>query len=118
MRMLAEGGSVTLSAVRGPEGWTSFTLVTDESTLFDLLGDDDGAGPRTTGPADTWEGAMGLLDCYAWPMLYPDFVHQDFRVAVIAAVRERAASDSPGPADFVLDRLPDWEHRCSLSDEP
>ena len=121
IRTLDEGGSVTLSAVRGPTGWAAFTVVTEERPPRDVLGDDVGEEPEThvqfAGPAETWEGVLELLDHFAWPMLHAHYVHPDFRQAVIAAVCERAADKDFAYAEFVDDWLPDWELKCSMSEE-
>jgi len=121
IRTLDEGGSVTLSAVRGPTGWAAFTVVTEERPPRDVLGDDVGEEPETyervAGPAETWEDALELLDHFVWPVLHPDYVHPDFRQAVIAAVRERAADKNEPITEFVEYWLPGWELKCSMSEE-
>ena len=121
IRTLDEGGSVTLSAVRGPTGWAAFTVVTEERPPRDVLGDDVGEEPETyvqfAGPAETWEGVLELLDHFAWPMLHAHYVHPDFRQAVIAAVRERAADKNEPITEFVEYWLPGWELKCSMSEE-
>jgi len=89
--------------------------------MIDLLGEDVGedleAYVRTVGPAETWQAALGLLDCFVWPILHPDYVHPEFRKAVLAAVRERAADKDSPVADFVDDWLPEWERACSFKEE-
>jgi hypothetical protein len=42
-------------------------------------------------------------------------VHPDFRQAVLAAVRERAADKDDACAEFVEYWLPNWESACSSS---
>ena len=121
IRTVSLAGSLTLSAVRQPTGWAHFSVAVDEGTTIDLLGEDAGedleAYVRTVGPADTWQAALGLLDCFAWPILHPDCVHPEFRQMVIAAVRERAAEKDGPVADFVGDWLPEWERECSFTEE-
>ena len=121
IRAGSEGGSVTLSAVREPAGWAAFTVVSEERPPHDLLADGVGEDPDTSvkfaGPAETWKGAVELLDRFVWHVLHPDFVHPDFRRAVIAAVRERAADKNEPCTEFVEYWLPDWERACSQIEE-
>ena len=121
IRMSSEGGSITLSAARGPAGWAHFTVLIDDHPPIDLLSDEDG-GPvaysRAEGPAETWEGALDLLDHSVWQILRPDYVHPAFRQMVIAAVRKRAADKDDACAEFVDDYLPPWELACSSAEEP
>jgi hypothetical protein len=86
-----------------------------------MLGDDVEAELETfvkvTGPVETWEDALELLDGFMWHILTPDYVHPDFRQAVLAAVRERAADKDTVEAEFVEDWLPNWESKCSSSED-
>ena len=120
IRTLDEGWSTLLSAVRGPSGWTAFTVVSEDHPPLEMLGDDGGAEPETfvkfAGPAKTWEGALELLDRAVWTVLTPDYVHPEFRQMVIAAVRERAADKDDPCVEFVEDWLPNWESKCSSSE--
>jgi hypothetical protein len=121
IRAVSQGGSVTLSALRGPSGWAHFTVVADESTMIEQLGEDPdeelSGYLRTAGPAETWKGAVELLDRFVWPILHPGYVHPEFRQMVIAAVRERAADKGNPLVEFVEDWLPDWERACSQIEE-
>jgi len=120
IRTQDEGWSVTLSAVRGPTGWGAFIVVRDDHPPLEMLGDDGGEKPETivkfAGPAETWEGALELLDRSVWTVLTPDYVHPDFRQAVLAAVRERAADKDDPCAEFVEYWLPNWESKCASSE--
>ena len=114
------GWSVTLSAVHGPTGWGAFTVVRDDHPPLEMLGDAGGEEPEAivkfAGPAETWEGALELLDRILWHVLTPDYVHPDFRQAVLAVVRERAA-DKDDPCDEIVEYwLPNWESKCSPSE--
>jgi hypothetical protein len=121
IRTQDEGGSIALSAVHGPTGWAGFTLVSEEHPPAEMPGDEGGAQPqaivRFAGPAETWEGALALLDRFVWQVLTPDFVHPDFRQATLAAVRERAADKDDPCAEFVEEWLPKWESTCSTSED-
>jgi hypothetical protein len=119
LRTIDEGGSLTLAAQRTPTGWTRFTLILDQSPMAALLGEDAAGAPNevinAAGPAETWEGALELLDTYVWAILHPDYVHPEFRQMVVSAVRERAADPGNACAEFVDDWLPEWERVCSAN---
>jgi len=121
IRTQDEGWSVTVSAVHGPAGWESFTVVRDDHPPLDTLGDDRGAESESvvkfSGPAKTWEGVLELLDRFVWTVLTPDYVHPDFRQPILAAVRERAADKDDPRAEIVEYWLPNWELKCSSKDE-
>ena len=117
IRTLDEGGSFMPSAVHGPTGWAAFTVVSEDHMPLEVLADDARGKPETfvkpAGPAETWEGALELLDRLVWHVLTPDYVHPDFRQAVLAAVRERAADKDDPCAEIVEYWLPNWELKCS-----
>ena len=117
IRTQDEGWSVTLSAVHGPTGWGAFTVVRDDHPPLEMIGDADDAEPATfvtfAGPAGTWEGALELLDRIVWHVLTPEYVHPDFRKAVLAVVRKRATDKDDPCAEFVEYWLPNCEVKCS-----
>lgn len=117
IRTLDDGGSVMLSAVHGPGGWTAFTVISEDHPPLEMLGDAGGEEPETfvkfAGPAETWEGALALLDRFVWHVLTPDYVHPDFRQAVLATVRDRAADKDDPCAEIVEYWLPNWELKCA-----
>ena len=106
---------MTLSAVHGPAGWAAFIVVSDEHPPVDIAGEEPPTFVKFAGPAKTWEGALALLDGLVWTVLTPDFVHPDFRQAMLAAVRERAADKDDPCVEFVEYWLPAWESKCSSS---
>jgi len=120
IRTLDDGGSTLLSAVHVPSGWTAFTVVSEDHPPLEMISDDARAAPETfvkfAGPAETWEGALELLDRFVWHVLTPDYVHPDFRQAVLAVVRERAADKDDPCAEIVEYWLPNWELKCSPSE--
>jgi hypothetical protein len=97
LKLLAEGGSLTLLGIKAADGWR-FKVATDEGTMFDLLSDEDRAGMT---PSDfrsesawvgSWQEALALLDAYRlWPQLSPRKIHPEFRRAIWAAVKKRTA---------------------------
>jgi len=120
IRTLDDELSTLLSAVQGPSGWTAFTIVSEDHPPLEMLGDAAGEEPETmvkfAGPAETWEGALELLDRFVWHVLTPVYVHPDFRQAVLAVVRERAADKNDPCAEIVEYWLPNWELKCSPSE--
>ena len=51
-----------------------------------------------------------------WHVLTPDCVHPAFRQAVLAVVREQAADKADACAEIVEFWLPNWELKCSPSE--
>ena len=119
LRTNDEGGALTLTARRTPAGWTRFTLIDEERPPAEQFTDGPPGAPRsftrTLGPADTWLGALGLLDSLVWEILHPEYVHAEFRQVVISAVRERAADPDNACTEFADDWLPEWERVCSTN---
>jgi hypothetical protein len=78
--VLAEGGTLTLLGIKAANGWR-FRLVRDESTLADLLSEEDRQGIEFRSESewgDSWEAALDLLDNYPWHRLHALQVHPDF----------------------------------------
>jgi hypothetical protein len=78
----AEGGSITVEGQRDAASVWCFRVVTNESALGDLLGDELGA----TSSWESWEAALAELNRYPWPRLWPIRVHADFAEAILNAV--------------------------------
>lgn len=85
-----EGGSICLFGVHDGQQW-SFWRGTDETTLLDL-GADESDGPFVSRSETVvgWDEGVLLLDRYAWVDLHPLYVHPDFAVRVLDAVKARA----------------------------
>jgi hypothetical protein len=93
VEVLAEGGTLTLVGIKAANGWR-FRLVRDESTLADLLSEEDRQGIEFRSESewvDSWEAALDLLDNYPWHRLHALQVHPDFSREIWAAVQDRAA---------------------------
>jgi hypothetical protein len=90
----AEGGSVTISRERiAEEGW-QFRVKVDETTLYDMLSDEDRGGMAVEDFTRTeytfkFEEALRRLDVYQWFRLYPLDVHPEFLDVVLAEVGKR-----------------------------
>lgn len=80
LKIGAEGGSITLTGTRDENGNELFTLEINEVALLDLLSEEDLEGIPETKPktASTWQGAIELLDNYAWRKLLPLTIHPDY----------------------------------------
>jgi hypothetical protein len=108
LKLGAEGGEITLVGMKGANGWR-FRKITDESTLYDLLSEDD--RPSEFRPqdwidesdwGDSWEELLGRH----WHRFVPLEVHPDFRDRVWAAVQRRIPADE----DY---RLARWQRQCT-----
>ncbi len=88
-----EGGSLTLLRERAEDGHWRFRFEKDETTLSDLLLEDDNS---TTGRefaeaqyANSLDQALTLLDRYPWFSFVPLEVHPEFLDLVLDQVRRR-----------------------------
>ena len=89
LKVGAAGGSLSLWSVSAKDGTRSFVVKTDESTLKGLMTEEDAEGiafKSKTAPLHSFADAMIALGHYSWHLLYPMFVHQDFREPVLKAV--------------------------------
>jgi hypothetical protein len=90
LKIGAAGGSITLWSVSAKDGARSFVVKTDESTLKGMMTEEDAEGiafKSKTAPLHSFADAMIALGHYQWHLLYPMFVHEDFRDPVLKAVR-------------------------------
>jgi hypothetical protein len=114
LKALAEGGSLTLIGIRVSNGWR-FRLVRDESTLADLLCEEDRHGIEFRSESDwvdSWQEALKLLDEYPWHRLHAEQVHPDFRREIWAAVQHRAARKGRPEDRRVRWQLDRWQRVC------
>jgi hypothetical protein len=89
LRVGAAGGSISLWSVGAKDGTRSFVVEKDESTLKDLLPEEETEGiafKSKSAPLHSFADAMIALGPYRWHLLYPMFVHEDFRESVLTAV--------------------------------
>ena len=114
LRLVSEGGSLILAAVRRPTGWTDFFVVDDERPPSESS---ESPSVRVLGPVESWQAALKVLDQFAWHVLDADYVHPDFRREAIAIVRERAADKDDPVFELVDYWLPGWERACSHGTE-
>ena len=89
LKIGAAGGTISLWSVNAKDGTRSFVVKTDESTLKGLMTEEEAEGiafKSKTAPLHSFADAMIALGLYPWHLLYPMFVHQDFREAILKAV--------------------------------
>ena len=106
LRVGTAGGSLTLVGTEAAHGWR-FMMIRDESTLRDLLSEEDCVGLEFQSQSswvDSWEAALALLDKYPWHLLYPLRVHPHFVTQIWAAVQERLRNDPPSEQRGELER--------------
>jgi hypothetical protein len=88
IRVGAEGGALGLYRTCAEDGGFRFCATTNESTLADLLGDDQDV-PVMRGRSrvvDDWPSALELLEEYPWRELFPLQVSSEFRSLVWEAL--------------------------------
>jgi guanosine-3',5'-bis(diphosphate) 3'-pyrophosphohydrolase len=93
LKVGADGGSVTLFRDRNAHGDWRFRMGTDESTLYDMLSEEDrgewGDYRSQTAYVHSFNEAITLLDKYQWVELEPLHVLPEFLDAVLLEVRKR-----------------------------
>jgi hypothetical protein len=91
LKVGAMGGSISVWSLKSKDGTRTFLVKTDESTLKDLMTEEEAEGiafKSKTEPLHSFAEALIDLGQYAWHLLYPMFVHQDFRDQILTAVRD------------------------------
>lgn len=91
LKVGAMGGSISVWSLKSKDGTRSFIVKTDESTLKEFMDEEDANGlcfESKTRPLHSFNEALNDLGQYAWHLLYPTFVHQDFRDQILTAVRD------------------------------
>lgn len=92
LKMGAEGGSLTIFGKRKATGAWQFRVERDETTLYDMLSEEDRAGavPFEQNPwIESLDAVLAQIDRYNWPRLYPMSVHPDFRDYIFKEVQKR-----------------------------
>jgi hypothetical protein len=97
LRVGAAGGSLELVGAKDQSGWR-FQVRTDESTLLDLLTEEDAAGlsPATARPwVRSWHEALAQLETSYphWRRLHPDSVEPAFRARIVGAFLRDSTTD-------------------------
>jgi hypothetical protein len=108
-----EGGLLTPLGIKSADFWR-FRLVRDESTLADLLSEEDRQGIEFWSESDwvdSFEDALQLLDKYPWHWLHALQVHPDFRRQIWAAVQDRTARERQ-ENKWARRQLSEWQRVC------
>jgi hypothetical protein len=97
LKLGAEGGSLTLFANRDAAGHWMFWTQTDESTMYDLLDEEDlrglGSLVKTSESVSSLPEACALLDKYPWCGMTLIQVHPKFRLAILDEVQKRGTPE-------------------------
>jgi hypothetical protein len=111
----AEGGSIKVLASTAKDGAVQYSVQLRDQTMTFLSGDE--AGPeirRDSAWTESWEQALKTLSKWPWPMLYPMYVHPDYRERVLSAVERYRRPDGQPARESAVER---WKEACSLSDK-
>lgn len=108
----AEGGSLSLFGSKSAEGQWRFWTKTDESTMDDLLYEEDlrglGSLVNASKSVSTLPEAFAVLDKYPWWGMIPLQVHPEFRLAILSEVEKRGTPEEVGSWNSrVLDLWPE-----------
>ncbi len=93
----AEGGTLTLFGGKGDSGqWTFWTEV-DESTIYELLDEEDrrglGSPVSTSKSVASLPEALALFDKYQWFRLIPLEIDPEFQDAILIEVQKRGTPE-------------------------
>jgi hypothetical protein len=91
LKVGAAGGSISVWSVNAKDGTQFFVVTTDESTLKEFMNEEDANGlsfKSKTEPLHSFADALTALGKYPWHLLYPMFVHQDFKDVIFTAVMD------------------------------
>jgi hypothetical protein len=98
LKIGAEGGSLTILRERILEQGWQFRIELNETTLYDMLSDEDRRGMGVedfarTEYAHTFQEALRRIDRYQWFRLEPLEVHPEYLHAVLAEVEKNGGLD-------------------------
>ena len=105
LEIAAEGGKITLNGKQHEDGRWFFTRITDESVLAELFAADDDltSAPHTnSGVVEGWTKGIQLMND-AWPQLYPQKIHPEFREIIWDSVVKKSKDTL---------RLHEWASVC------
>lgn len=105
-----EGGGVTLYGERTADGWRFFSDRVDQTPLMLNEPEEQREIRHPMRSADSWEGALQLLDSFGWMRLPGVMVHKEFRPRVWEAIQQRLTA-TDDRTKRMLDR---WKERCGI----
>ena len=91
----AEGGSLSIVRTRASDGTWRFVVLRDETTLADMLDDNEQkafAFIDASGAVDALAAALQVMNRYPWHRLMPLKLHEEYRGAVMAEVLRRGGA--------------------------
>jgi hypothetical protein len=113
MEVGAEGGSIKVLSRTADDGAAQYSVqLRDQSMTF--LSKDE-AGPeirRDYAWTVSWEQVVKTLGKWPWPMLYPVYVHPDFRERVLSQVKLYRGWDGQPARVSAVER---WKKACEPS---
>jgi len=89
LKVGAAGGSISLWSINSKDGARTFVVTTDESSLKELMTEEDVAGinfESRTALLPSFANALAALGKYPWHRLLPMFVHKDFMDPILTEV--------------------------------
>ena len=117
LRVLNEGGSISVTRTRSEADTWQFYVTNDESGWLEGLTDEfppgEGYGINESEPVATFDEALRLLDEHPWYEMRPDLVHPDFRAAVWTAVLERRMAPKRERIRWQSRLSDDWRRLCA-----
>jgi hypothetical protein len=111
----AEGGSIKVLGRAADDGATEYSVKLRDQTMTFLSGDE--AGPeirRDSAWTESWDLALKTLGKWPWPMLYPMYVHPDYRERVLSEVERYRRPDGQPARASAVER---WREACNPSAE-
>jgi hypothetical protein len=111
----AEGGSIKVIRRTSDDGVAQYSVQLRDQTLTFLS--EDEAGPeirRDYAWTESLDEVLKTLGRWPWPMLYPIYVHPDFRTRVLSEVELYRRPDGRPARASAVER---WNNVCSPSDE-
>jgi hypothetical protein len=109
----AEGGSIKVLGRPASDGAVQYSVQLRDQTMTFLSGDE--AGPeigRDFAWTTSWEQVVKTLGKWPWPMLYPMYVHPDYRERVLSEVERYRRPDGQPAKPSAVER---WKEACNPS---
>jgi hypothetical protein len=106
----AEGGSIKVLGRTNTEGVAEYSVQLRDQTLTYLTADEAGQEIcRDFAWTESWDTVIKTLGRWPWPMLYPLYVHPDFRERVLSAVQQYEGRDGQPARASAMER---WSESC------
>jgi hypothetical protein len=106
----AEGGSIKVLARNVNSGTAEYSVQLRDQTMTFLS--EDEAGPeirRDSAWTPSWEEVIRTLGQWPWPVLYPVYVHPDYRGRILSEVERFRRPDGHLARASAIER---WHEAC------